>query len=107
MATPSKMFGFWTKRPDVIADAIDALDNRPDNVSVVISSLFVNVTEDLDRVNALYPRLHVDHVFTVFDADHYDGREKGTACHCGPRACINCGMCYDRHGPAYIAEKLR
>lgn len=107
-ATPSKNFGFWTKRPDVLNDAVKQLGFKPDNVSVVISSLFVNTPDDINRLRELYPDAGINHVFTVYDADNMPDNNTVYNCKCGPHACINCGACYNPNNSVdYIAEKLR
>lgn len=107
-ATPSKNFGFWTKRPDVLNDAVKELGFRPANISVVISSLFINTPDNINRLRKLYPDAGVNHVFTVYDAENMPANNTVFNCKCGPRACINCGVCYNaNNGVDYIAEKLR
>jgi hypothetical protein len=95
---PRVKFALWTKNPDYIADAIRDGYSKPDNLNVVLSSLFVNQ----ERKN---PFPFVDKVFTVYDADHIES--EGIEINCGAKSCFGCGLCYEKNGVTVINEKLK
>ena len=95
-------FGWWTKNPGFIAQALK--DRRkPANVSIILSSFFKNHTPDIETVRAAFP--FVDHVFAVYTPDFIAAH--GIHINCGARCCSSCGACYDPEGPALISEKLK
>lgn len=95
---PRVKFALWTKNPDYIAEAIDAGYDKPDNLNIVLSSLFINK----ERKN---PFPFVDKVFTVYDKKHIE--ENGIDINCGARNCFTCGLCYEKNGVTIINEKLK
>lgn len=106
-ANPSVKFGLWTKRPELIAQAIEQIGFRPANVSLVYSSYFVDNAVKLADVNKMFC-VDFDHVFTVYKPENMPDNKTAYTCKCGPKACVNCGVCYNRfNGVEQIAEKLR
>ena len=95
---PRVKFALWTKNPDYIADAIRDGYNKPDNLNIILSSLFVNQ----ERKN---PFPFVDKVFTVYDAEHIAAG--GIEINCGARNCFGCGLCYEKNNVTIINEKLK
>ena len=95
---PRVKFALWTKNPDYIAEAIRDGYAKPDNLNIVLSSLFVNQ----ERKN---PFPFVDKVFTVYDADHIEAYD--IEINCGARSCFGCGLCYEKNGVTVINEKLK
>ena len=95
---PRVKFALWTKNPDYIAEAIADGYEKPENLNIVLSSLFINK----ERVN---PFPFVDKVFTVYDADYIE--ENNVNINCGARNCFDCGLCYEKNGVAIINEKLK
>lgn len=95
---PRVKFALWTKNPDYIAQAIREGYSKPDNLNIVLSSLFVNQ----ERKN---PFPFVDKVFTVYDADHIESQ--GIEINCGAKSCFGCGLCYEKNGITVINEKLK
>ena len=95
---PRVKFALWTKNTDYIAQAIDEGYAKPDNLNIVLSSLFVNV----ERKN---PVPFVDKVFTVYDPAHIEA--ENIEINCGARNCFDCGLCYEKNGVAVINEKLK
>lgn len=94
-------FAWWTKNPDYTAAALTAHGNRPDNVTFIVSSPFINKAATVAR----FP--WVDEVFTVYDDAHTDGIE----INCGARHCLTCLRCYRHrtHGGAVdmVNESLK
>ena len=95
---PRVKFALWTKNPDFIAEAIAGGHEKPDNLNIVLSSLFINH----ERKN---PFPFVDKVFTVYDPEYI--RENNIAINCGARNCFACGLCYEKNGVTVINEKLK
>ena len=95
---PKVKFALWTKNPDYIAEAIADGYAKPENLNIVLSSLFVNV----ERKN---PFPFVDKVFTVYDPDHIE--KENIDINCGARNCFDCGLCYEKNGVQIINEKLK
>lgn len=95
---PRVKFALWTKNPDYIAEAIRGGHDKPENLNIVLSSLFINK----ERAN---PFPFVDKVFTVYDADHIAAHD--TSINCGAKNCFSCGLCYEKNGVTVINEKLK
>lgn len=95
---PRVKFALWTKNPDYIAEAIADGYAKPENLNIVLSSLFVNV----ERKN---PFPFVDKVFTVYDSDFIE--ENNVDINCGAKNCFACGLCYEKNGVSVINEKLK
>lgn len=95
---PQTKFALWTKNPDYIAQAIRAGYDKPDNLNVILSSLFIN-QERKTRYD------FVDKIFTVYDAEYI--AEHNTPINCGARSCFGCGQCYEKNEIRIINEKLK
>lgn len=95
---PGVKFALWTKNPDYIAQAINDGYEKPNNLSIVLSSLFINQ----ERKN-IYP--FVDKVFTVYDDAYIT--ENNVDINCGAKSCFSCGLCYEKNGVSVINEKLK
>lgn len=95
---PRVKFALWTKNPDFIANAIEAGHEKPDNLNIVLSSLFINK----ERKNA-FP--FVDKIFTVYDSEHIEAND--IEINCGSKNCFSCGLCYEKNNVTTINEKLK
>lgn len=95
---PRVKFALWTKNPDYIAAAIRDGYEKPSNLNIVLSSLFINK----QRPN---PFPFVDKVFTVYDAETIDA--ENVDINCGAKSCFSCGLCYEKNGVGVINEKLK
>lgn len=95
---PRVKFALWTKNPDYIAEAIADGYAKPDNLNIVLSSLFLNV----ERRKTFD---FVDKVFTVYDPEYI--QKNGVEINCGARSCFDCGLCYEKNGVEVINEKLK
>ena len=95
---PGVKFALWTKNPDYIAQAIAQGYPKPENLNIVLSSLFINVERKV---------VHdfVDKVFTVYDPQHID--EKQIEINCGAKSCFSCRLCYEKNDVKIINEKLK
>lgn len=95
---PRVKFALWTKNPDYIAQAIADGYTKPDNLNIVLSSLFINK----ERKS---PHSFIDKVFTVYDAQTIEG--DGIEINCGARSCFDCGLCYEKNDVYHVREKLK
>ena len=95
---PRVKFALWTKNPDYIAAAIAAGYEKPANLNIVLSSLFINQ----ERRKTFD---FVDKVFTVYDPGFIE--ENDVQINCGARNCFDCGLCYEKNGVEVINEKLK
>ena len=95
---PRVKFALWTKNPDYVAEAIADGYTKPDNLNIVLSSLFINK----ERKN---PFPFVDKVFTVYDPEHIE--KNNVNINCGAKSCFTCGLCYEKNGVQVINEKLK
>ena len=95
---PRVKFALWTKNPDFIAEAIADGYEKPANLNIVLSSLFVNK----ERKNNYD---FVDKVFTVYDPEYIAA--PNVEINCGAKNCFTCGLCYEKNGVAVINEKLK
>ena len=95
---PRVKFALWTKNPDYIAVAIADGYKKPDNLNIVLSSLFINVERKKTFDFA-------DKIFTVYDADYIE--KNNVEINCGARNCFDCGLCYEKNGVEVINEKLK
>lgn len=95
---PGTKFALWTKNPDYIAAAIKKGYAKPENLNIVLSSLFLN-KERITRYD------FIDKVFTVYTKDHI--KENAVEINCGARSCFSCGLCYNKNGVRHIREQLK
>ena len=95
---PAVKFALWTKNPDYIAEAIAAGYEKPDNLNIVLSSLFINKERK-------HKFAFVDKVFTVYDPEHIE--KENIPINCGAKNCFACGLCYEKNGVSIINEKLK
>jgi hypothetical protein len=95
---PRVKFALWTKNPDFIKAAIAQGYAKPENLNIVLSSLFINK----ERVNKYD---FVDKVFTVYDPKHIE--ENNVNINCGANNCFSCGLCYEKNGVRVINERLK
>lgn len=95
---PAVKFALWTKNPDYIAQAIKEGHTKPENLNIILSSLFIN-KERKTKYD------FVDKIFTVYDKPHIE--EKKIEINCGARNCFTCGLCYNKNGVRIINEQLK
>lgn len=102
---PQTTFALWTKNPFIISYAMKEYEiEKPENMVIIISSLFVNKQLDFDKMKKIYP--FIDKVFTVYDPDFIATNNIGI--NCGARHCAGCQNCYNlKNGLIYINEKLK
>ena len=100
-AFPSVKFAAWTKNHNVWKKAFDMEGGKPENLSFIISSCYVNmemsIPENMQSV--------VNHVFTVYDHNYC------VDINCGGRKCMEClkahKNCYYTDTEKQIREELK
>ena len=95
---PKTKFALWTKNPDFIESAIKQGYKKPENLNIVLSSLFIN-----QERKSKYD--FVDKIFTVYDPQYIE--ENNVSINCGSRNCFDCGLCYEKNNVTIINEKLK
>lgn len=97
-ANPNVNFALWTKNPDIIASAIREGNTKPENLNIIVSSLFIN---------QISPCKHdfIDKIFTVYSKDYIE--EHNVEINCGARSCFECRKCYEKNDIRHISEKLK
>lgn len=95
---PGVKFALWTKNPDYIAQAIKAGHEKPENLNIILSSLFIN-KERKTKYD------FVDKIFTVYDKEYI--ASENVEINCGARNCFTCGLCYNKNGVRIINEQLK
>ena len=98
---PFTQFAAWTKNPGIWLAAFHQEGGKPENMTFVLSSFTLNAPDPVPAYIAEF----VDHVFTVYDAEHYDFEGKPEEC--AALSCATCRKCYQRGGSFHIAELLR
>jgi len=81
---PKVHFALFTKNPGFVSRAL-RLVPKPDNVQIVLSSLFMN-----RQARGNFP--FVDKIFTVYDERFI--AKNGVQINCGARSCLACQRCY-------------
>lgn len=99
---PYTRFALWTKNiwiPDKLFN--DNGLQKPDNLSLVVSSPLLNKQMELDKKKYWF----VDHVFTVYDKEFIKANNVNV--NCGSRNCLGCQICYHTDTEFYVKEKLK
>ena len=74
---------------------------KPENLSLVVSSLKMNEAIKLDMERYWF----VDHIFTVYDKNYI--KANNVDINCGAKSCLRCQTCYHRGTEFYVNEKLK
>lgn len=100
-ANPDCNFAIWSKNWNIWYQAFE-LDGKPSNCTFVLSSLKINVPDQVPEKIKPY----VDHVFTVYEGEY--AAANGVETNCAAKSCAACGRCYE-HNPKdfWVNEKLR
>lgn len=89
-------FALWTKNPQIIANVIKEGISKPDNLQIIVSSIFLNTPAE-------FTHTFIDKIFTVYDKQHKDD----AVINCGKKKCIDCKLCYRKNNVKYINELLK
>lgn len=100
---PFVNFTIWTKNPHIMKKAIDQGHEKPQNLTVIYSSLFINKSVKIETLQKKYP--FIDKVFTVYDQETI--KNENIEINCGARSCMKCLKCYRKNDIVYINEKLK
>ena len=101
---PYTTFAQWTKNPVWAYLAGMRGQEKPENLIIICSSLFLNKPENISYINEY--NKYVDKVFTVYDRDY--AREHDISINCGGKRCLECQLCYHKdNGVEYINELLK
>ena len=95
---PTTKFALWTKNPAFISQALEMGEKKPKNLSIVVSSHYLNTVADYSKYT------FIDHVFTVYTKEYIENNS--VSVNCGARSCLACHRCYDSK-EFYINEKLK
>lgn len=95
---PQVKFALWTKNPDYIAAAIKAGHEKPENLNIILSSLFIN-KERKTKYD------FIDKIFTVYEPAYIE--KENIEINCGARNCFSCGLCYNKNDVRIVNEKLK
>lgn len=93
-------WAWWTKNPKIMEEALDAEGGKPENLTCVLSSMFINVAYDYDSIVKRF--YFIDIVFTVYDKEFI--KANGIQINCGARNCFKCGRCYEGIFKGYVSE---
>lgn len=96
---PQTRFALWTKNPAIIERAIATGHEKPENLVILLSSLYINQQADIEKWS------FIDKVFTVYDEKTI--AEKQININCGARNCFTCQRCYRKDTEKFINEKLK
>lgn len=104
---PWTQFTIWTKSPHIM-DAVfnDMGHKKPDNLIIIVSSLFINQAWNLDILPYAARYWFIDKIFTVYSAD-YIATHPEIEINCGARKCLSCLKCYTKNNIRYINELLK
>lgn len=96
-ANPNVHCALWTKNYHIVKRVIESGHDKPENLQIVVSSLFMNDELNIDGYK------YADKVFTVYDREHAEQVE----INCGARDCNRCRKCYLDNEIKYIHELLK
>lgn len=97
-------FGWWTKNPNYLKQAIDKF-GKPENLATTFSMSIVNKMDESSKWDSYF-----DHKFVVVENQElknaYLGKNGYYPCHCGPRSCVECQQCYKCSAQTTTAVEL-
>ena len=98
---PQTTFAQWTKHSAFAYLAVMRGEEKPDNLIIIDSSLFLNKASNIAYVNDC-----VDKIFTVYEEEYV--KEHDISINCGGKRCLECQLCYHKdNGVKYINEILK
>jgi hypothetical protein len=103
---PQTNFAIWSKNPQIMDIVFNDMQiEKPKNLNIVISSLFLNLKYNLDALHYSKRYWFIDKIFTVYNADF--AIENKTEINCGNKKCMDCLKCYTKNDTIYINEVLK
>lgn len=107
LKNPDTMFGWWTKNPVILDNALKMEGfkggNKPNNCIFLVSSLMENHVAGIDNIKRVFP--WVDKEFVVLSPEfvllnpEYENR-----INCGARQCMACKCCYTHNSITTVFE---
>ena len=92
-------FALWTKNPKLIQNVINEGIEKPKNLKIIVSSLFLNKVAEYDHMS------FIDKIFTVYTKEYVE--ENDIVINCGKKRCIDCKLCYKDNDIKYINELVK
>lgn len=103
---PQTTFAIWTKNPHIISAVLNDMGyKKPDNLIIIVSSLFINIPWKYKILPYADRYWFIDKIFTVYDKKTI--KEKNININCGARDCMSCGLCYTKNNVKEINEELK
>ena len=96
---PRTNFAIWTKNPDIIQKVFNSGYEKPENLNILVSSLFINQPANFSKYN------FIDKIFTVYSKDYI--KSNNININCGARDCAGCLKCYTKNSITVINEMLK
>lgn len=104
---PETRFTLWTKRYAIV-EKYFAEHDVPENFTLIISSLMVNIKMPLTFLKKTGKfKLGQLKSFTVYDYDYIKEHWEEMNINCGSRFCLGCRLCYDLNDVEEISEVLK
>lgn len=101
IANPLVKFALWTKNPNFIEEVIIEGYEKPQNLTIIYSSPFVNA-----KATGICEKYKfIDKVFTVYSKDFV--KDNNIAINCGDKKCLNCLVCYLNNDIKEINELIK
>lgn len=108
---PGVNFGWWTKRPELIARALKNLNLSAewlkDNCNVIYSNPWKNSVRDgktIDVMKVVNKYAFINGVFTVYTADY--AYKNNVFINCGNKKCLQCLNCYTYHENIFMINEI-
>lgn len=90
---PQTYFALWTKNPQIIDTVLNEMKyKKPDNLQIIVSSLYLNVVFNIDKLPYKNRYWFINKVFTVYTMDY--AIKNKIKINCGGNACYTCQVCY-------------
>ena len=99
---PETRFSLWTKNPIYIDKAIKNGYAKPENLTVIFSSPYLNRTAK-EIIFDMFP--FIDKIFTVYTKEQ--AKVENISINCGAKKCANCLLCYAKNNVKEINELLK
>ena len=103
---PQTTFAIWSKNPDIMDQVFNEMKyKKPNNLIIVISSLFLNVEFKLENMPYSKRYWFIDKIFTVYTCEY--AIKNNININCGRKKCLNCKLCYSHNKVKIINEVLK
>ena len=99
---PETRFTLWTKNPVFIHKAITSGHNKPENITIIYSSPYLNKAAK-QCIFDIFP--FIDKIFTVYSKE--EAKAENININCGAKKCADCLICYAKNGIKEVNELLK